>query len=77
MQGKTVVTVTRRIAALVATVATTLAAGQNGVNVGRIDPARIATHGFGASGPVAPNDTEEGRSMNRRVEFKIESVTPQ
>src|SRR6185295_8002779 len=39
MQGNTVVTVARLIAAVVATAATTLAAGQNSVNVGRIDPA--------------------------------------
>lgn len=37
-----------------------------------IAPARIKTVGFGKSRPVAPNDTEENRAKNRRVEFKLE-----
>ena len=32
-----------------------------------IAPARIVTLWYGALAPVAPNDTEEGRSQNRRV----------
>ncbi len=34
-----------------------------------IDPARLAAKGFGASKPVASNDTPEGRQQNRRVEL--------
>ncbi len=32
-----------------------------------IAPNRISTQGFGYSRPIAPNDTAEGRAMNRRV----------
>ncbi len=32
-----------------------------------INPNRIQTQGFGYSRPIAPNDTAEGRAMNRRV----------
>jgi OmpA-OmpF porin, OOP family len=32
---------------------------------------RLKTSGFGKSKPVATNDTEEGRQLNRRVEFTI------
>ncbi len=34
-----------------------------------IDPARLTTKGFGASKPVSPNSTAEGRQNNRRVEL--------
>ncbi|MFN0158977.1 MAG: OmpA family protein [Bacteroidota bacterium] len=34
-----------------------------------VDPNRIATRGFGFVRPIAPNDTEEGRQQNRRIEF--------
>jgi outer membrane protein OmpA-like peptidoglycan-associated protein len=33
-----------------------------------VDASRLTTQGFGASQPVASNDTELGRSQNRRVE---------
>ncbi|MEQ1797552.1 MAG: OmpA family protein, partial [Lacibacter sp.] len=32
---------------------------------------RIIHHGYGETKPVATNDTDEGRQLNRRVEFKI------
>ena len=32
---------------------------------------RITSHGYGESKPVATNDTDDGRQLNRRVEFKI------
>jgi outer membrane protein OmpA-like peptidoglycan-associated protein len=38
---------------------------------GGIDLDRLIVRGFGQSQPVAPNDTDENRQMNRRVEFKI------
>lgn len=40
------------------------------VNVG-IDANRLSTKAFGEANPKASNDTEEGRSINRRVEFKV------
>jgi len=36
-----------------------------------ISTSRITSHGYGESKPVATNDTDEGRQLNRRVEFKI------
>lgn len=33
-----------------------------------VDAGRLTTHGYGATKPVASNDTELGRSQNRRVE---------
>jgi len=36
-----------------------------------IDAARIISEGYGQHLPVAPNDTEEGRSRNRRVEILV------
>jgi len=40
------------------------------VNVG-IDAGRLTTKAFGESMPKASNDTEEGRAINRRVEFIV------
>ena len=36
-----------------------------------IEPRRLQYKGYGKSQPIAPNDTDEGRSQNRRVEIKI------
>lgn len=36
-----------------------------------IDSARIQSAGYGETRPVAPNDTEENRARNRRIEFKV------
>ena len=32
---------------------------------------RITSQGYGETKPVATNETDEGRQLNRRVEFKI------
>ena len=37
-----------------------------------IDPTRLTATGYGDLLPIAPNDSEEHRSMNRRVEFVLE-----
>ena len=34
-----------------------------------IDKARLSSEGFGPDKPIAPNDTDEGRAKNRRVEL--------
>ena len=39
-----------------------------------IDKNRIETVGYGSSHPIAPNNTEENRAKNRRVEIKILDV---
>jgi OmpA-OmpF porin, OOP family len=36
-----------------------------------IDAKRLTFKGYGANKPDAPNDSEEGRARNRRIEFKI------
>ncbi|AEI48176.1 OmpA family protein [Runella slithyformis] len=36
-----------------------------------IEPDRIQSKGYGESKPKASNDTDEGKQINRRVEFKI------
>jgi chemotaxis protein MotB len=36
-----------------------------------VDPARLAAAGYGEFQPIAPNDTPEGRSQNRRIEIVL------
>ena len=38
---------------------------------GKLNPARFSAVGYSEYRPVAPNDTEEGRTQNRRVEVLI------
>jgi outer membrane protein OmpA-like peptidoglycan-associated protein len=37
-----------------------------------ISPERISVEGYGSSRPIGKNDTEEGRSKNRRVDIKFD-----
>ncbi|RXK82990.1 OmpA family protein [Filimonas effusa] len=39
-----------------------------------IDPKRITSKGYGATKPLAGNDTEQGKAQNRRTEFTITSL---
>ena len=41
-----------------------------------IDAGRLEARGFGPDHPIDSNDTEEGRSKNRRVEFNIVDQAP-
>jgi len=42
-----------------------------------IDGARIKTAGFGDERPIAPNDTDEGRQKNRRIEVvELRAASP-
>ena len=36
-----------------------------------IAPERVTAKGYGMTMPIAENDTDEGRSLNRRTEVKI------
>ena len=36
-----------------------------------VQPDRLVVHGFGATLPLADNDTDEGREQNRRVQFLV------
>jgi outer membrane protein OmpA-like peptidoglycan-associated protein len=40
----------------------------------QVYPARLSSVGYGESRPIAPNDTEAGRTLNRRVEITIVPV---
>jgi OmpA-OmpF porin, OOP family len=37
-----------------------------------INPKRLASKGYGPSNPVSSNETEAGRQLNRRIEFKVQ-----
>jgi len=39
-----------------------------------IDKSRLASQGYGVTKPIADNETEEGRQLNRRVEIKFEEI---
>ena len=41
-----------------------------------VNPARIATRGYGETMPIASNETDAGRAQNRRVEIKVVPVRP-
>ena len=40
----------------------------------KVLPSRITSNGEGESSPIATNDTLEGRTKNRRVEFKLAKI---
>jgi len=39
------------------------------IKTGKIDSKRLASDGVGPLCPVSTNDTEEGKTLNRRVEI--------
>ncbi len=38
---------------------------------GKLDERRVGAHGYGEMRPLVPNDSEENKRMNRRVEFEV------
>jgi chemotaxis protein MotB len=40
-----------------------------------VDPTRLAAAGYGEYQPIAPNDTPEGKSQNRRIEIVLATGT--
>jgi outer membrane protein OmpA-like peptidoglycan-associated protein len=47
------------------------AAVKNALSGQGVNPARLSTIGYGESRPIADNNTESGRQINRRVEITI------
>jgi OOP family OmpA-OmpF porin len=43
----------------------------NYLSAAGVAPERLKSVGYGSSQPVAPNDSEEGRAQNRRIEFVV------
>ncbi|MCD6165121.1 flagellar motor protein MotB [bacterium] len=43
-------------------------------NVGKVPPQRLSYMGYGEYKPIVPNDSEENRAKNRRVEIYIDTV---
>ena len=41
-----------------------------------LDPTRLSATGYGEYRPVAPNDSEEGRAQNRRIELILAPLPP-
>lgn len=41
------------------------------IEVGGLEPQRLSAAGYGEYRPIAPNDTEEGRARNRRVDIVL------
>ena len=41
------------------------------VNKKKVSRERLEFKGYGFEQPIAPNDTDQGRQLNRRTEFKI------
>ncbi|MBX3189851.1 MAG: OmpA family protein [Labilithrix sp.] len=39
-----------------------------------VDPSRVVTFGYGASRPLASNDTADGRAQNRRTEYYVHEL---
>lgn len=39
--------------------------------IGEIDPLRVVAEGYGETRPLVPNDNEENKRKNRRVEFEL------
>jgi len=37
----------------------------------QIEKQRIITKGYGSKNPISPNDSDENRQLNRRIEFKV------
>lgn len=48
---------------------------KNALTAKGVDPARLQTLGFGEGKPIADNNTEAGRQMNRRVNIVIAPIT--